>query len=257
MQAVGFQPTHRVVSDGANAWLTRDTTTAAHRLDPRTPVQVLAHDGTGWTQVRCDNGWEGWLAPRDLEPLNAAGSRTALWVVLAVVFVVVVIAGVAIVAKTRSSTTSAAPTTVLTLPPTTTGPAPRADATPVLNAPAGWVTSPDGKTVAKSSGDLTADPPTGPRVKVDTALPASADAVLSNLAPNQEVQVGNDPTTATVSGRKAESIGLVTTTPSGPIVQLYVFVALGKGKAATFVLEAPFGQWESVKKDLASVPALK
>lgn len=57
----GFRPSHVAPSAGLLAWDVPDPSrTAAHRLDPNLPVQLL-EETTGWARVRCSNGWQTWV----------------------------------------------------------------------------------------------------------------------------------------------------------------------------------------------------
>lgn len=61
MIEAGFRPTHLAPATGLLAWDAPDPgRTAAHRLDPDLPLQLL-EETTGWAHVRCSNGWQTWV----------------------------------------------------------------------------------------------------------------------------------------------------------------------------------------------------
>jgi hypothetical protein len=65
--SAAWVPTHRVPSTGMACYVAPDPATASGiRLDPWLAVQVI-DSRSGWSQVRCSNGWTTWVDGRRLE----------------------------------------------------------------------------------------------------------------------------------------------------------------------------------------------
>ena len=66
-QSVGpFRSTHRVPDGGLQAWSEPDGSgPSVAQLDPDLPVELIERRGD-WAEVRCSNGWQGWVDARQL-----------------------------------------------------------------------------------------------------------------------------------------------------------------------------------------------
>jgi CRP-like cAMP-binding protein len=68
--AAGWRASHRVPPDGLPAWAEPDPSAAASaQLPGQLPVAVVEERGS-WARVTAENGWEGWVDGRGLEPLS-------------------------------------------------------------------------------------------------------------------------------------------------------------------------------------------
>jgi len=69
----GFEPTHRVVDGGADAWSAPDPSTQpVARLDGGLEVAVLGDPGKGYVNLECSNGWQAFTNRAWLIPLGPA-----------------------------------------------------------------------------------------------------------------------------------------------------------------------------------------
>jgi CRP-like cAMP-binding protein len=65
-----WRPTHRVPKDGLPAWAEPDPSAASTaQLPGRVELAVVEERGS-WAHVTAENGWEGWVEGRGLEPLS-------------------------------------------------------------------------------------------------------------------------------------------------------------------------------------------
>jgi hypothetical protein len=68
-----YRATHIVPPGGLDTWARPDTnSTASGRLHPGLDVAVEHWHATGWAQIRCSNGWTGWVDGRQLTPADLA-----------------------------------------------------------------------------------------------------------------------------------------------------------------------------------------
>ena len=68
--AAGWQPTHRVPTDGLPAWAEPDPNAAASAQLPGTLQVAVIEERGSWAHVTAENGWEGWVDGRGLEPVS-------------------------------------------------------------------------------------------------------------------------------------------------------------------------------------------
>lgn len=71
--APAFAPTHQIPAGGLDVWDRPDPALPARTTSSEgQAVQVVGGGGGGWTQVRFDNGWEGWVDGSRLVPWGAS-----------------------------------------------------------------------------------------------------------------------------------------------------------------------------------------
>jgi hypothetical protein len=115
--------------------------------------------------------------------------------------------------------------------------------------------SADGLTAAAAAKDLTAEVPSGPRVRAVISKPGEQADLLA--AANDQgpaaVPVG-EPARTTVDGRKAVGITLKETEGATVLRRRYLAAANAKGTGVLFVLEAPDASFDTHAKVLDAVP---
>lgn len=66
--------THRAPREGIDTWTNPDANAApSSELEGGVEMQVIRTAGA-WAQVRCENGWEGWVDGRLLEQIDVSGA---------------------------------------------------------------------------------------------------------------------------------------------------------------------------------------
>jgi hypothetical protein len=263
-------------------WATPDATTQPYeQLEPGTPVQVVVATTTGWSRVRCDNGFTGWVdhaqlillshslpdglsaaepppvpagpppIPAGPPPLAARAPPRRRALLVASLVVTAVAALIAVVAV-RSSGDDDGDASVGPLG----GTAGAVQETAVrLHLPAGWVRSDDGLRAAEADADLAAAVPVGPVVRA---------IVLDERAgePGGELDFAGDIGGDGVSVEEPEStlvdgFAAVSVVVRGPDRHSILVAVHPPGAAAVaFRMDAPAGRFDALREVLESIPGV-
>jgi hypothetical protein len=69
--AAGWRPTHRIPPDGLPAYAEPDPKAAASAQLPGNLAVAVIEERGSWAHVTAENGWEGWVDGRGLEPASS------------------------------------------------------------------------------------------------------------------------------------------------------------------------------------------
>jgi len=255
MAMLPWTPTHRVPDEGLAAWTEPSPLATAHPpLAGGLDVVVLEWRGD-WARVRCDNGWETWVDGRRLAPVTTSSTATtrrfgrgAVTALIGVTALVIVAAALVVAGGGDDD----GPAT-----PAGTEGGTEGGSGVELRIPDGWATSADGLTAARDRADLTADVPSGPRVRAlpVTSPPTDEDLVFPEPTEGEPaVEPVSEPETLDVGGRRVVAITLREHEGGAPIVRRYLGGPSPTGVPVLFVLEAPEGEYERHAAVLATVP---
>jgi hypothetical protein len=247
----GWSPTLRTPRGGVPAWTEPDPTAAgAPRLDAGIELMIIERRDDGWARVRCENGWETWVDERVLLPLDGPPTPSTgrgllanrrLWLIVGAAALVAVVA-IAVVTLSSGSDDEDSDLFVA-----------ETELTPALDAPAGWRTSADGRTVARDAADLDADVVTGPRARLLIDHPPPEPAAYGPALATDRIVSTTEPSSFLVGSREGVIVTLIERTSDDPnsarIARTYISVGYAPGQAALFVLETPGA-------DLGATPTL-
>jgi hypothetical protein len=249
-----FQPTHVAPADGLQVWPAPDPSQRAEAaLDPGLPVAIAEYEGA-WARIVCANGYSAWTDAGRLLPVPSAhtaatpATRKWWWPTAAVVGVLLVAGAAWMLATDDKATTRGSEGS-------DAGTATTPDLSLVaLNLPDGWFMSDDGLTVAKIQADLTADVPSGPRVRTevgDTDTSGDELALITEGASASALEF-DDPSEISVSGVVAFTV----TARDTEMTRTFIATHPPGRDAVFFILEAPTVRFAEVSELLAKVPGL-